>query len=255
MRVETEGLSWSVHRTPILSDVNVRAVEGRLTGVIGPNGSGKTTLLHLMAGLRAPSAGTVTVDGRELRTLSTRQRAREIAVVEQHATTNLDLSVRQVVDLGRIPHRGRWPGAAAKDAGRVEEAMRASRVEHLAERRWPTLSGGERQRVQLARALAQEPRLLVLDEPTNHLDLGRQIEFFTLVRETGVTAVAALHELDFAAAYCHDLIVLQGGRVVAQGPTREVLTEERIARVYEVEARVGGHPALSREHVLWSGLL
>jgi iron complex transport system ATP-binding protein len=178
-------------------------------------------------------------------------RARRVALLEQHASTALDLTVRQVVELGRTPHRGRWPGRSDEGADQIERALRLSRVGDLVERRWQTLSGGERQRVQLARALAQEPRILMLDEPTNHLDLSHQIDFLATVRDLEVTVVAALHDLDLAAAFCDHLIVLKHGRVVDSGPVEEVMTSTMIREVYDVPTSVRHDSDAGRLTVTW----
>jgi len=253
MRVETTGVAWAVAGNAIIEGIDASFESGLFTGLLGPNGSGKTTLLHVLAGLRRPSAGRVEADGDDVHRLPGRVRARRLALLEQHATTGLDLTVRQVVELGRVPFRGRWPGQGEEGRQQVADAMRLARVGDLAERRWQTLSGGERQRAQLARALAQEPAVLMLDEPTNHLDLGHQIDFLATVRGLGVTTVAALHDLDLAAAFCDRLVVLQHGRVVAQGTVEEVLTAELVADVYGVDVTVDRHPASGRLHVVWHG--
>jgi len=253
MRVEATGVAWAVSGTTIIEGVEVTFEAGRFTGLLGPNGSGKTTLLHVVAGLRRPSTGRVMADGDDVHRLPGRERARRLALLEQHATTGLDLTVRQVVELGRVPFRGRWPGQGEEGREQVDEAMRLARIGDLAERRWQTLSGGERQRAQLARALAQEPSVLMLDEPTNHLDLGHQIDFLGTVRDLGVTTIAALHDLDLAAAFCERLVVLKAGRVVAQGTVEEVLTAELVADVYGVDVTVGRHQESGRIHVVWHG--
>ncbi|WP_375000736.1 ABC transporter ATP-binding protein [Aeromicrobium sp. CTD01-1L150] len=253
MRFSAQGVTWGVKGRVIVDDVSLVCEPGTVTGLLGPNGSGKTSLLHTMAGLRRPDAGQVLVGDVDVHTLSSRGRARRIAVLEQQATTQLDLTVRQVVELGRIPHRGRWPARRSEGAAELDEALRVGRITQLADRSWPTLSGGERQRVQLARAMAQEPQVLVLDEPTNHLDLGHQIDFLQTVRGLGLTTVAALHDLDLAAAFCDRLVVLDAGRVVANGPAQEVLTPELVDRVYGVEASVGPHDPSGRLHVVWHG--
>jgi len=250
MRLEATDVGWGVRGRSIIEGVDASFEPGTFTGLLGPNGSGKTTFLNVLAGLRRPAAGTVSVDGRDLYSMSARDRARRIALVEQHAATGLELSVREVVELGRIPHRGRW---RQEPPGVVDESMKLARVEHLADQRWQTLSGGERQRTQLARALAQQPSLLLLDEPTNHLDLGHQLDFLSTVRGLGVTTVAALHDLDLAAAYCDRLVVLHRGRVVARGTVFEVLTSDLLAEVYGVAATVTEHPVTRRPHVLWHG--
>ncbi|MDT0202183.1 ABC transporter ATP-binding protein [Nocardioides sp. AE5] len=254
MRIETQSLAWRVARRTIIEDVDLVAEPGTVTGLLGVNGSGKTTLLHLMAGLRKPSAGSVLVGGQRLAAMPATERARTIAMVEQESSTNLDLSVRDVVELGRIPHRGRWSGSP-DDPSIIEEAMGIAQVTHLSARRWQTLSGGEKQRTQLARALAQQPRVLLLDEPTNHLDLGHQLDFLTRVRNLGLTTVAALHDLELAAGFCDRLVVLDAGRVVAAGAVAEVLTGDLLRWVYAVRASVEAHPRNGRPHLVWDGPL
>ncbi|WP_082043556.1 ABC transporter ATP-binding protein [Mobilicoccus massiliensis] len=252
MRVGARSLRWSVDGIDIVSGVDLDVEPRTMTAVVGPNGSGKTTLLHLLAGLRRPSDGVVTYDGVDLATLSARERARRCALLEQHPETGLDVSVRHVVELGRIPHAGHWPGRRDRGSDRVDRAMAITEVGSLADRRWPTLSGGERQRTQLARALAQEPRFLLLDEPTNHLDLRHQIALLRTVAGLRLTTVAVLHDLDLAAAFCDRIIVMHDGRVAGQGPTAEVLTPDLVAQVFGVRARV---TADDRLRVSWTGLV
>lgn len=252
-RLVATNASWTAGGHRILDSIDLDIRPGIFTGIIGPNGSGKTSLLHLLAGVTRPTAGSVMLDGCPLERMSPRARARQIALLEQHATTGLDLSVRDVVELGRIPHRSRWPGSFHHDSETVDRAMDRGRVTELADRRWATLSGGERQRVQLARALAQEPEVLLLDEPTNHLDLGHQIAFLRTVREVARTTVAALHDLDLAAAFCDDLVVVHRGRVFAHGPADEVLDADLVSEVYGVQAVVEHHPVADRRTVVWIG--
>ncbi|MEH3034394.1 MAG: ABC transporter ATP-binding protein [Aeromicrobium erythreum] len=251
MRIVAEGLTWGVDGRVIVDGVDLVCEPGSFTGLLGPNGSGKTSLLTLLAGLRRPSDGVVLADGEDLHAWRPRERARRLGVVEQHAMTGLDLTVREVVELGRIPHRGRWPGATDEGAEAIAAALRVGRVKDLESRRWQTLSGGERQRTQLARALAQEPEVLLLDEPTNHLDLGHQIDFLRTVRGLGLTTVAALHDLEMAAAFCDRLVVLVSGRVVAAGRVDDVLTSELVRQVYSVDAEVGRHDGVDRLQVVW----
>jgi iron complex transport system ATP-binding protein len=251
MSITVRDLTWGVRDHTILHHISAACPEGAVTGLLGPNGSGKTSLLHLMAGLRRPAAGTVRLGEDDVHRMAARARARRIAVLEQHSSTGLPLTAGQVVELGRIPHRGRWPARRDEGADEIGEAMRLAEVTHLAERDWQTLSGGERQRVQLARALAQGPSVLMLDEPTNHLDLAHQIDLLATVRDLGLTVVAALHDLDLAAAFCDHVVVLRAGEVVASGPPSQVLTARLVDDVYGVEATVGTHPAFGRLHVVW----
>ncbi|MDQ8044012.1 MAG: ABC transporter ATP-binding protein [Patulibacter sp.] len=251
MSLEAHAVSWVAGRRTVLDGVSLRVESGEVLGLLGPNGSGKSSLLRLLAGVARPSSGQVSLDGLDLRGWRRRDVARRLAVVAQHATTEVDLTVGDVIRLGRIPHRSLagTGGDAAADRAAVARAVVRTELGGWLDRSWHTLSGGERQRVQIARALAQEPSELLLDEPTNHLDIHHQLELLGLVRTLGTTSVVALHDLNLAAIYCDRLAVLDGGRLVACGPPAEVLTPELIAGVYRVHAVVtadgpGGVPAV-----------
>ena len=255
-RLRADRIAWAVGGRRIIDEVSLECEPGTVTGVIGPNGSGKTTLLRVLAGLRRPTAGRVQVGGADLHAMRARERARRIALVEQEASTSLELRVRDVIGLGRTPHGSRWwTGPAPGDEEIVATAMRVADVEHLADRPWQTLSGGERQRTHLARAIAQQPGILLLDEPTNHLDLQHQIDFLGRVRELGLTTIAALHDLELAAAFCDRLVVLKDGGLVISGPVADVLTADLLAQVYAVDAVVGPHPVRPRPHLCWNGVV
>ncbi|MEU5045305.1 ABC transporter ATP-binding protein [Streptomyces griseorubiginosus] len=231
----------------VVDGVTLTLRPGETVGLLGPNGSGKSTLLKLLAGVLAPTAGVVTLDGRPLPEVGRRATARRIATVEQHADTRTELTVQDVVALGRIPHRRAWTPPTAADAAAVTEALARTGLTDRADQSWHTLSGGERQRAQIARALAQQPRELLLDEPTNHLDIQHQLDLLTLVVSLPVTTVIALHDLNLAAMYCDRLLVLREGRAVAEGTPAEVLTPALIEQVYGVRAEVThdpGHPAI-----------
>ncbi|MFC8795838.1 ABC transporter ATP-binding protein [Streptomyces cinereoruber] len=254
----TEGLradrvSRTAGGTLVLDGVSVAPVPGTVTGLLGPNGSGKSTLLRLLAGVLAPDSGTVTLDGDPLAGLGRRTVARRLATVEQQSDTQTDLTVLDVVRLGRVPHRRAWTPPSAADEAAVRSALARTGLADRARQPWRTLSGGERQRVQIARALAQEPRELLLDEPTNHLDVQHQLDLMELVSGLRLTAVVALHDLNLAAVYCERLVVLSGGRVVAAGTPDEVLTEELIADVYRVRAAVTHPDPGGRPHVRFLG--
>ncbi|MEV7404377.1 ABC transporter ATP-binding protein [Streptomyces sp. NPDC091267] len=222
----------------ILDGVCLAPPPGATIGLIGPNGSGKSTLLRILAGVLAPDAGTVTLDDDPLAAVGRRTVARRVAVVDQHALTQVELSVLDVVGLGRIPHRRAWSAPAPEDEAAIHEALERTGLTDRRNQSWHTLSGGERQRVQIARALAQQPRELLLDEPTNHLDVQHQLELLSLVAELPLTAVIALHDLNLAAMFCDRIVVLSEGRVVAGGTPAEVITQELIAEVYRVRAVV-----------------
>jgi iron complex transport system ATP-binding protein len=232
-------------RTFRLRDVSVSIARGSLTGLLGPNGCGKTTLLKLLSGVVHSQHGTVTFDGRPLTRISRRELARHIAVVPQETHPAFDYTALEMVLMGRHPHLGPFQLEGPTDLAIAYEAMTATGTADLAERPYMTLSGGEKQRVIIASALAQDPAVLLLDEPTASLDLAYQLEVTGLLlrlnRERGVTMVLATHDLNLAAGLCDTLVLLRGGRVLAHGPTREVLTAPMIAALYDVDADVRYH--------------
>jgi iron complex transport system ATP-binding protein len=206
--------------------------------------------LRVLHGLVRPTSGFVTLDGVDLASVGRRHVARSVASVTQHADTEVDITVRDIVRLGRIPHRTALGGGASTDEDAVDRALAHVGLLDQAARLWHTLSGGERQRAQIARALAQEPRELLLDEPTNHLDIRHQLELLELVCALPVTTVIAIHDLNLAAMYCDVVVVLQEGRVVAAGAPSDVLTAELISEVYGVAATIArdmrrGHPVIT----------
>jgi iron complex transport system ATP-binding protein len=236
--LEARDVTWMVGGRRILDAISLRVVPGTLVGLLGPNGSGKSSLLRCLAGLEQPTSGRVLLDGRDLAHWRRRDLARRLAVLAQEASTELDLTVGDVVALGRIPHRPRLAGESARDLEVVTSALARVDLAGFAPRRWQTLSGGERQRAQLARALAQEPQELLLDEPTNHLDIRHQLALLALVGDLRLTAVIALHDLNLAATYCDQIVVLDEGRVAAAGDPGDVLTPALIERVYGVPCQV-----------------
>lgn len=229
-------LTWKIRGQSIVEAVSFDVVEGETLGLIGPNGSGKSTLMKLMTGILSPSHGTLTFKGQPFTALSRREAARRLALVEQQAETDERLTARQAVELGRTPWLSALQPWSAEDDRKVARALSDVHMEPFAKRQWHTLSGGERQRLHIARALAQEPRLLFLDEPTNHLDIEHQLGILHLLRALDLTTVIAMHDLNQAMA-CDRVCVLQAGRLVACGPPEEVLTAPLLREVFRVEAR------------------
>ncbi|WP_105420980.1 ABC transporter ATP-binding protein [Neorhizobium sp. T25_27] len=249
MSIKTENLTWKIGRKTVLDGVSFAAQPGRTLGLLGPNGSGKTSLLRLLAGLKLPHSGSIMLEGKDLKTIGRRSIAKRVAFVEQHATTNANLRVVDVVKLGRFPHRSIFSGWSLTDDEAVETALARAGMAHKRNDRWQSLSGGEKQRTHIARALAQSPKELILDEPTNHLDIQHQIGLMRLVSGLPMTSIIALHDLNHAAMFCDELIVLQDGRIVACGSPEAVLTEALLRDVFCVEARVEASPHHSRPHI------
>ena len=244
---------------PVLSGITLDLPKGTLAALIGANGIGKSTLLNLACGSLRPTSGNVLLDGSVVASLPPTSRARRIALVPQSVVIPFAFAVRELVGLGRTPHIRLLRGEREADRLAIERAMRLVEVEHLASRNVLELSGGERQRVILAIALAQEPEVLLLDEPTANLDVSHQVAMLDLVRElneaTGLTVLAAIHDLNLAALGFERLIALADRQIIADGSPRSVLTNETIAAVYGSQVQVIRHPtepvplvALLRSH-------
>ena len=235
--IEATGVSWRYDAAPVIDGVSVLARPGRVLGLIGPNGSGKTTLLRLLHGALRSRSGEVTVDGFPLPSLTAREAALRMAVVVQETGAETALTVAEMVLLGRGPHLSTFQRTGRADHEVAVRCLARVGAAHLGPRAFAGLSGGERQRVLIARALAQEATHLLLDEPTNHLDIRYQHEILRLVRGLGTTAVVVLHDLNLAARYCDDLVLLGRGAVVAAGPVDEVLDPAVLEPVYGIGIR------------------
>ncbi|WP_019631400.1 ABC transporter ATP-binding protein [Actinomadura atramentaria] len=236
--LRAEGVTVVAGRRTLLDDVSLHAAPGQVVGLVGPNGAGKSTLLRTFYRVLRPTRGRVLVDGDDVRRLPGRTLARRLAAVPQDSPGEFELTARDVVAMGRTPHKRAFAGDGAADRAIVAEALADLGVAGLADAPFDRLSGGERQRVLIARALAQRTGALVLDEPTNHLDPRHRLDVLRLVRRRGATALVALHDLNLAAAFCDRVHVLRGGRTVAAGPPGDVLTPDLIADVYGVGADV-----------------
>lgn len=246
MKLQVQQVSVTIGSTPILTDVSLDVRPGEFVGLIGPNGSGKSTLLRTIYRSMRPSAGVVLLGGAggaavDVWAMSARAAARHTAAVLQNSPTPPGLTVREVAELGRTPHHGMFDRTTRTDGEIVAAALERTGMLGHADRIYGSLSGGERQRVLLARALAQEPKLLILDEPTNHLDIRARFELLDLVHTVGVTTLAVLHDLDLAARSCDRLVVVDHGRVVAAGPVLEALSPAVLSEVFGVTAVTERH--------------
>ena len=243
--IAIEGLSYSVEAQALLDNVHLHAEQGQFIGVIGPNGAGKSTLLRAMSGMLRHQHGAVLLEGTDLRSTSSKDIAASMALVSQIAPYTHGFTSFELVLMGRYPHLGRFQIEGSEDNRIARDAMRQTDIERFADRTLDTLSGGERQRVFVSRALAQQPRILLLDEPTSNLDVFHQLKVLDLVRQLvndGLTTVAAIHDLHMAARYCDRLVLLSGGRVLAEGTPEEVLTPETIESAFGVRCAVYRDP-------------
>ena len=251
-RLQISDLAWSPIGEQALRDgIELAVGDGQLVGLLGPNGSGKTSLLRCAYRFQRPDQGRVELDGEALWSRSPRWCAQRVAVVLQEFPQDFGLTVAEVAAMGRTPHKGLFDGDDQADVALVELALaRVGLTEHKRQA-FAHLSGGEKQRVLLARALVQQPTLLILDEPTNHLDPRYQLELLRLIKTLGLATLASFHDLNLAAAFCDRLYVLDHGRVVASGTPTEVLTEALLAEVYGVQVLVDRHPLAGHPRITW----
>ncbi len=254
MKVDVLRASWSVEARQIISSVDLSARPGEFVGLIGPNGSGKSSLLRLIYRMYPLESGLICLDEKNISEMKNREVAQSMAVVAQERATDFDFTVYEIVMMGRTPHKKLLDKDAVEDDEIVQQALNHVNMLSFAERNFYTLSGGEKQRALIARALAQRARVLLLDEPTNHLDIRYQLEILELLRSLKITIIAALHDLNIAAAYCDRLYLLQAGKILESGEPKEVLTPPQIKAAYGVNVVVTPHPSTGRLHVAYVGI-
>lgn len=245
-RLAARGLSAGYPGRTVIDGLDLEIAPGRVTMIIGANACGKSTLLGVLARLRPPMAGTIELDGVDASTLSRRGFARTVGLLPQQPSAPEGLTVAELVSRGRHPHRGVFQRWSAEDSAIVDAALASTGMTELADRPVGDLSGGQRQRAWIAMALAQDPRILLLDEPTTFLDLSHQIEVLDLLRDLnrtqGTTIVVVLHELNLAARYADELVVMSQGRIVAHGAPAEVLTADVVSEAFSLDALVMPDP-------------
>ena len=243
---EFEHVTAGYNRTTVLRDMHFTVTEGEMVALLGPNGAGKSTLLRVLTGLHLPSTGKVRLFGQDVRHLRALDRSRLIAVVPQELKTPMAYTVEELVFMGRAALLSPWQTPTAADRQIVERAMAYTDVSDLRDRPLEALSGGEKQRAVIAMALAQEPRVIVMDEPTTHLDLNHSLEIMQIIerlnRDQRVTVMMTSHDLNLAAEFCHRLLLLDHGTMIADGAPSAVLREDILRDVYHCDIRVGQEP-------------
>ncbi len=251
-RLRIQALAWSPDgQRPLLEGIDLDVGDGELLGLIGPNGSGKTSLLRCAYRFQRPCSGSVELGGEALWQRPPRWSAQRVAVVLQEFPQDFGLRVEEVASMGRTPHKGLFDGDDAEDRRLIDEALARVGLGGLAQQPFARLSGGEKQRALLARALVQQPQLLILDEPTNHLDPRYQLELLRQIKALGLATLASFHDLNLAAAFCDRLCVLDKGRLVAVGTPAEVLTAELLQQVFGLQALVDTHPLAGHPRITW----
>lgn len=251
--ITLRGAGFRYRSVAVLDDISFELRRAEILGIIGPNGSGKSTTLRLMSGVLQPQSGAVLWHGRPLPQVRRAELARQLAVVPQETVVEFPFSVMEVVLMGRSPHLSGFAFEGDRDLAVAEAALRRTGTLHLAHRFIHELSGGERQRVILARALAQEPRVLLLDEPGAYLDIRHAVEIYDLLRDLqaeGVTVATVTHDLNLAALYCDRVLLLKAGRLVRLGTAKEVITYPTITQVYETEVYVDANDITGAINVL-----
>ncbi|PZD97071.1 ABC transporter [Paenibacillus sambharensis] len=242
MTVSVENLSSVIDGREILKDIQLTARQGEFIGLIGPNGSGKSTLLKHIYRLLKPDTGTVYLSNQDIFALPSRQVAQSLAVVSQESPLLFDFTVEEIVAMGRSPHKRLLEADTKADHAIVLQSLEQVQMQAYRQANYASLSGGEKQRVMIARALAQNASVLVLDEPTNHLDIHHQLQIMDLVKRLGLTIIAALHDLNIAAAYCDRIYVIDEGRIVRSGQPVELLTTALLREIFRVETDIRIHP-------------
>jgi len=237
--LSVSNISWRPHKrtAPVLHTTSFDVENGDVLGVVGPNGAGKSTLLRMLYRFQAPTTGQVNINGQDIWAMPAHKVAQHVAAVLQEQAAAFGLSVREIILLGRTPHRQGFAKADPHDTTVINHVMDMLDLKGLEHRDFGTLSGGERQRVMVARALAQEPEILILDEPTNHLDIRHQLEVLALIRQLDLTIVVSLHDLNIAADICDNILVLEDGHSRGFGSPDALLTEALVSDTFRVDAR------------------
>ena len=249
-----DGVNCSYGSVDVLNDINFEVKSGNFLGILGPNGSGKTTLLKSISRVLKPKKGAILIDDKNIYNMKTIELARQMAVVPQTTDVSFDFTALEVVLMGRNPHMTRFQTESKEDIDIAKKAMEITRTWDFADRPVTELSGGEKQRVIIARALTQEPKVLLLDEPTTHLDISNQLEIMDLIKNLSGTknllVVAVFHDFNLAARYCDSIILLKDGKIVDVGKAEETLTSKNLRKVFSVDTIVKRHPITGMLHVI-----
>jgi len=253
--IEVSRLRCGYSGKEVLSGVSFSVGSGEFIGILGPNGAGKSTLVLALSGIVPASGGRIEILGTGVERLSLRERARRMAVIAQESDMRFPFSCREVVEMGRYPHRQRWRMETQGDAEAVEKALSLTDTARLGERPISAVSGGERQRVLMAKSLAQQTPIIVLDEATSAMDVHRKLQIFKVLdklnREENLTVLAVSHDINLAALFCRRMVFLKDGLIEADGPTEEVLTEQVLEKIYETRVVVREIEAARKKQVFF----
>lgn len=251
MNITAENIKMKIGDNEILKGVSIDSKNREFVGIIGPNGSGKSTLLKSIYRILKPNDGCIKLDDMDISKMSIKESAKKMAVVSQHNYYNFDFTVKEVVSMGRSPHKKNLEHDNIEDFEIVKESLQKVGMSEFSNRSFSTLSGGEQQRVILARALAQKTPCLILDEPTNHLDIKYQLSLLNIVKSLDLTVISAIHDLNIASMYCDRLFVMKDGQIVASGTPQDILTKELIKEIYEIDVEII-KDSKNQTHILYS---
>jgi len=252
MKLSIEKITYSINSKLIVDGVDLGVEEGSFVGLVGPNGCGKSTLLKNIYKVYTPDSGKVYIDGKDLAELSSRETALEMSVMQQENVVEFDMSVYDMVMLGRFAHQKMFGNDMAQEKKIVEDAIEEVGLTGYEQRSFLSLSGGEKQRTLVARALVQQAKLIILDEPTNHLDIGYQYQIMTILKNQGLTVFSSIHDLNIAACYCDKIVLMKAGKIVDIGTPWEVLVPERIKELFGVDARITVNEVTNRPNIMFT---
>lgn len=246
-----DQVSWQVDELQILDNLSFEVKRNEFLGFIGPNGAGKSSLLRCLFGKNSISSGSLSFNQQAINQYSRRELAQQIAVLIQEPPTQFEMSVFDVVAMGLIPNRPLFSFSTQEDQQTITHALEKVELLNKAQNAFNTLSGGEKQRVMVARAIVQDPKVLILDEPTNHLDIQHQIDVLQLAKEMNITVLLSIHDLNMAAAFCDRLILMKEGRIITSGEPDSVLTRDNLEYVFNIRAQVDSHPFHSGKRITY----
>lgn len=252
MKLSIEKITYSINSKLIVDGVDLGVEEGSFVGLVGPNGCGKSTLLKNIYKVYTPDSGKVYIDGKDLSELSSRETALEMSVMQQENVVEFDMSVYDMVMLGRFAHQKMFGNDMAQERQIVSDAIAEVGLSGYEQRSFLSLSGGEKQRTLVARALVQQAQLIILDEPTNHLDIGYQYQIMTILKNQGLTVFSSIHDLNIAACYCDKIVLMKQGRIVDIGTPWEVLIPEKIKELFGVDAQITVNKATNRPNIVFT---
>ncbi len=252
MKLEVEDIKYSIDQKLIVKGVSLGIEEGDFVGLIGPNGCGKSTLLKNIYRVYKPDSGAVYIDGRALNDMTSREVAKEMSVMQQENNVEFDMTVYDMVMLGRFAHQNLWHNDKIREREIVEDAIKEVGMEGYEERSFLSLSGGEKQRTLVARALVQQSSLIILDEPTNHLDIGYQYQIMNILKsQKDLTVFSSIHDMNIAACYCDKIIMMKAGHIVKVGTPEEVMVPDMIKGLFGVDTQITNNPVTGKPNIVF----